>query len=75
MPADIPPHIFVAHDLQQSAYSLPLVAHQPAEKDSSAELPMPDSENQLAYDLAEFLQLADSAELYAKQVTILTNHY
>jgi hypothetical protein len=36
---------------------------------------MPDSENQLAYDLAEFLQLVDSAKLYAEQVTILTNHY
>jgi hypothetical protein len=36
---------------------------------------MPDSENQHAYDLAEFLQLADSAELYAEQVTILTNYY
>jgi hypothetical protein len=36
---------------------------------------MPDSENQLAYDLAEFLQLDSSAELHAKQVTILTNHY
>jgi hypothetical protein len=32
-----------------------------------AELPMPDSENQLAYVLAEFLQLADSAELHAKR--------
>jgi hypothetical protein len=36
---------------------------------------MPDSENQLAYDLAKFLQLADSAELHAKQVTVLSNHY
>jgi hypothetical protein len=36
---------------------------------------MPDSKNQLAYDLVEFLQLADFAELYAEQVTILTNHY
>jgi hypothetical protein len=36
---------------------------------------MPDSKNQLAYDLVEFLQLADSAELHAEQVTILSNHY
>jgi hypothetical protein len=36
---------------------------------------MPDSENQLAYDLAEFLHLADSAEPHAKQVTVLSNHY
>jgi hypothetical protein len=36
---------------------------------------MLDSKNQLAYDLAESLQLAEFAELYAKQVTVLTNHY
>jgi hypothetical protein len=36
---------------------------------------MPDSKNQLAYDLAEFLQLADSAELHAEQVTVLPNRY
>jgi hypothetical protein len=36
---------------------------------------MPDSKNQLVYDLAEFLQLTDSAELHAEQVTVLTNHY
>jgi hypothetical protein len=36
---------------------------------------MLDSENQLAYDLAESLQLADFVELYAEQITILTNHY
>jgi hypothetical protein len=36
---------------------------------------MPDSKNQLAYDLLEFLQLADSAKLYVEQVTVLNNHY
>jgi hypothetical protein len=36
---------------------------------------MPDSENQLVYDLAKFLQLDSSIELYAEQVTVLTNHY
>jgi hypothetical protein len=36
---------------------------------------MPDSENQLIYVLAEFLQLDNSAELHAEQVTVLTNHY
>jgi hypothetical protein len=36
---------------------------------------MPDSENQLAYDLTEFLQLDSSTELHAEQVTVLTNHY
>jgi hypothetical protein len=36
---------------------------------------MPDSKNQLAYDLAEFLQLDSSAELHAEQVIVLTNHY
>jgi hypothetical protein len=36
---------------------------------------MLDSENQLAYDLAESLQLADFAKLYVEQVTVLTNHY
>jgi hypothetical protein len=36
---------------------------------------MLDSENQLAYDLAESLQPANSVELYAEQVTALTNHY
>jgi hypothetical protein len=65
----------VAHDLKQSIYSPLLVFHQLAGKDSSAELLMLDSENQLAYDLTESLQLTDFAELYAEQVTVLTNHY
>jgi hypothetical protein len=36
---------------------------------------MPDSKNQFAYDLAEFLQLDSFAKLYAEQVIVLTNHY
>ncbi|XP_066373486.1 LRR receptor kinase SERL2-like [Miscanthus floridulus] len=44
-------------------------------KDSSAELPMLDSENQLAYDLVASLQPTDFAELYVEQVTVLTNQY
>jgi hypothetical protein len=36
---------------------------------------MLDSENQLAYDLTESLQPTDFVELYAEQVTVLTNHY
>jgi hypothetical protein len=40
-----------------------------------AELLMPDSGSQLVYDLAEFLQLDNSTELYVVQVTVLTNRY
>jgi hypothetical protein len=36
---------------------------------------MLDSKNQLAYDLAGSLQPTDFTELYAEQVTVLTNHY
>jgi len=69
------PRVFVAHDLQQSPYSPLLVALQPAGQGSSAELQMPNFGSQLVYDLVEFLQLDSSAELYAEQVTVLTNHY
>ena len=56
----------MAYDLQQSAYSPLLVAHHPAEQGLSAELPMSDSGSQFVYDLAEFLQLDSSAELYSE---------
>jgi len=52
-----------------------LVAHQSTEQDSSAELPVLDSEGQPACYLAELLQLDDFAMLYVERVTILTNYY
>jgi hypothetical protein len=36
---------------------------------------MLDSENQLAYDPDESLQIADLVELYVEQETALTNYY
>ena len=51
------------------------MVHRSAEQDSSAELPVLDSESQPACDLARPVQLDDFAVLYVERVTILTNHY
>ena len=69
------PCVSVGCDPLQMAYSLLLVFHQSAEQDSLAELPMLDSESQLAYDLGESLQLDGLAVLYAGSITVQDNHY
>ena len=69
------PCVFVAYDPQQTTYLPLLVVHRSAEQDSSAELPVLDSESQSTCDLAKLLQPDDFAVLYAKKLIVLTNHY
>ena len=69
------PHVSVACDPQQMAYSLLLEIHQSTKQDSSAELRMLDSKSQPAYDLGKPLQPDGFAVLYVRSVTVLANHY
>jgi len=73
--ANMLPRVSAVHDLHQTAYWPLHVPLQSAEQDSSAELPVLDSESQPTCDLAEPLQPNDFVVLYVERVTVLTNHY